>query len=125
MKQNGIQRQREETFGEFMDVTIQLSQEELQAVHGIVPMTQELFDRCAEKCEGIGGVRQLERLIAEFPEQYRSYCERLRCTEGDPENVAQNASKSCTSAQEVSADKMGQDAAWQKINSQLEKLERS
>lgn len=125
MKQNGIQRQREETFGEFMDVTIQLSQEELQAVHGIVPMTQELFDRCAEKCEGIGGVRQLERLIAEFPEQYRSYCERLRCTEGDPENVAQNASKSCASAQEVSADKVGQDAAWQKINSQLEKLERS
>ncbi len=73
MQQNEMQKQSEEIFREFMDVTLQLSEEELQAVHGIVPMTQELFNRCAGKCEEIGGVRQLEELIREFPELYRVY----------------------------------------------------
>ena len=68
-----MQKQKENAFGEFLDVTFQLSEEELQAIHGLIPMTQELFNRCAGKCEEIGGVRQLEELIREFPELYRVY----------------------------------------------------
>ena len=76
MQQNEMQKQRESLFGEFLDVTFQLSEEELQAIHGLIPMTQEIFNRCAGKCEEIGGVRELEELIREFPELYRIYCEK-------------------------------------------------
>ncbi len=76
MQQNEMHKQRDGMFEEFMDVTLQLSEEELQAIHGLIPMTQELFDRCAGKCEEIGGVRQLEELIREFPELYRVYREK-------------------------------------------------
>ena len=83
MQQNEMQKQNTGMFEEFMDVTMHLSEEELQAVHGIIPMTQELFNRCAAKCEEIGGVRQLEELIREFPELYRIYksqLEKIRCS---------------------------------------------
>ena len=121
MQQNEMQKQSADMFGEFMDVTLQFSEEELQAVHGIIPMTQELFDRCAGKCEELGGVRQLEELIGEFPEQYRSYRERLQ-SPGKNSGDTEPGSAEDGSGSEAS---LRGDSVWQGINSQLEKIRRS
>ena len=83
MQQNEMQKQRESLFGEFLDVTFQLSEEELQAIHGLIPMTQEIFNRCAGKCEEIGGVRELEELRAERKSEKRwnkTWLEKIKCS---------------------------------------------
>ena len=41
-----------------------LQEEELQAVHGVIPMTQELFARCMRRCEEIGGAEYALRADA-------------------------------------------------------------
>ena len=102
MQQNEIYGQKTDLFEEFMDVTMQLSEEELQAVHGVIPMTQELFNRCAKKCEELGAIRQFESLITDFPEQFRCYQEAQR-------------------EEEFSDEKLETDEVWKRINSQLEK----
>ncbi len=102
MQRNEINQQGVDGFEEFMDVTLVLSEEELQAVHGLVPMTQETFDRCARKCEELGAVRQLGELFQDFPDLYRSY------REAQPE-------------EELSAEALQTDEVWLRINSQLEK----
>lgn len=121
MQQNEMQKQSTSIFEEFLDVTLQLSEEELQAVHGLIPMTQELFDRCAGKCEETGGVRQLEELIREYPELYRVYCEKVQLAENDSGDT-KHGDTAAASGSEAS---QRRDSVWQGINSQLEKMKRS
>ena len=121
---------------EFMDVTFGFSEEELQAVHGIIPMTQEIFERCVRKCEDLGAVRQLGELIGTFPELQSKYRERQRLPEGPEDNsesiwqegkavrgLPQEELKvDRSTVQELSKEKQQVDELWKKINSQLEKM---
>lgn len=136
MQQNEARGQKNGFLEEFMDVTFGLSEEELQAVHGIIPMTEEIFARCARKCEDMGAVRQLEELITAFPELQRKYRERRRLSEESedhsesagqedgavrgPSEEEQQAGRSM--AQELSKEEQQADELWKKINSQLEKM---
>ena len=119
---NELQKKEKNLLEEFVEVTFQLSEEELQAVHGIIPMTQEIYDRCAQKCEEEGAVRQLEELIAQFPEQHCNYRERMRQQEesrkGKPENTKQDG----VATRELSKEELQTNEAWKEINSQLEKI---
>lgn len=100
--------QKADMFEEFMDVTFRLSEEELQAIHGLIPMTQELFGCCMRKCEEIGAPGQMSELIADFPEQYRAYCE------AGKEMADEKDAETAGSVEE--------DAVWQGICAQLGKM---
>ena len=105
MQQNGASGLKTGLLEEFMDVTFGFSEEELQAVHGIIPMTQDIYDRCAQKCEELGAVQQLEELIAEFQVQYRSY-------RGRQENPCEDSGETQTNFPEAA--KRNHTAGWEK-----------
>ena len=116
MQINKLQKKETDLLEEFMDVTFCLSEEELQAIHGVIPMTQELYDRCAQKCEEEGAVRQLEELIAQFPEQQRNYRERMRRQEESPEEKTENTKQDEAAVRELSKEESQTDEVWRKIN---------
>lgn len=53
---------------EFMKVTMACDEEQLAAIDHLIPMTQELFERCLDTLIQINAVRQIECLMDEFPE---------------------------------------------------------
>lgn len=122
MQINKLQKKEINLLEEFLDVTFRLSEEELQAIHGVIPMTQEIYDRCAQKCEEEGAVQQLEELIARFPEQQRSFRERRRQQEESLEEKPENTKQDEAAVRELSKEELQTDEVWRKINSKLEKM---
>ena len=129
MQQNEMHKQRTDVFEEFMDVTLLLSEEELQALHGMIPMTQEIFERCVQKCEDMGAVRQLRELLDDFPELYQSYRKSQERKEKEQkerrEKGREVSGQECESSGKTSGEDLQTDPLWQRINSQLEKMKRS
>ena len=57
------------------DELFAFTDEELRAIHHQIPMTEELYESCIEKCDVLGGdacVTQV-KLFNEFPELYYKY----------------------------------------------------
>lgn len=59
-----------ENFLNSMTVIFEFTEEEDDAIHGFIPMTQEIFDSCMEKCEKIGPRvdKTYQKLIEKYPE---------------------------------------------------------
>lgn len=62
---------------EFLKLTFILSEEELEAVDYIRPMTQELFDGILEKCERMNIDSFLSDFWLEYPEFFKVQGERI------------------------------------------------
>lgn len=62
---------------EFLKVTIQMPEEELKALEGVEPMTQQLFESCIEKCIRLGAKRQFQELVEKYSEMFQTYAEKL------------------------------------------------
>ena len=62
-----------EKLKEMAAAIFELSDEEDDALHGFIPMTQEIFDSCMEKCKKAGtrmdGIAR--KLIRKYPEFQR------------------------------------------------------
>ena len=84
---------------EFMSVTMQLSKGQLKALDGLLPMTQEIFSSCMEKCIRIGAYGQAAKLASEYPELFEVYI--------SEENVQEESVPACT---------LRTDPVWKRIN---------
>ena len=58
----------EKNLSEFLELTIRLTEEELEAVDHMIPMTQELFDSIVDKCAWMDTEEFFFRFIDEYPE---------------------------------------------------------
>lgn len=93
-------------FEEFLGVTMNLSEEQLKAMDGLCPMTQEIFDGCIEGCVRIGAFEQIAKLESEYPEMFREYTARQKENEDHPAVQA-----------------LQSDPVWKKISGQLSSME--
>ena len=55
----------------------EFTDEEDDAIHGFIPMTQEIFNSCMEKCERLG--TRLERTYQKLIKKYPEFWERYKC----------------------------------------------
>ncbi len=58
-----------------------LDQDEVDAITGYSPMTQQAFDSILEKCEGQGVNNFLYEIMSKYPDYLKSNVERLGITE--------------------------------------------
>ena len=58
-----------------INLIFEFTEDEEDAIHGFIPMTQELFNACMEKCERLGaGVdKTYQKLITKYPELWENY----------------------------------------------------
>lgn len=56
---------------EFLNVTLCLSDEELEALDKRKPMTQKMFEKCCEKLSEIGANENFFELLFEYPDYLR------------------------------------------------------
>lgn len=51
----------------------EFTQEEEDAIHGFIPMTQDIFDSCIKKCSQIHPRADLtyQKLLQQYPEMYK------------------------------------------------------
>ena len=62
-------------FTNALALIFEFSEEEDDAIHGFIPMTQELFNACIKKCEklGVRVDRTYQKLITNYPEFWKNY----------------------------------------------------
>ncbi len=87
---------------EFLRVTVQMSQKQLKAIDGLIPMTQDVFNSCVEKCVKAGARTQYERLISEYPQLFDAYIDEMGKAE-----------------RELSARELQSDPVWQGISARI------
>lgn len=65
------------TIDDFLTITFCLTEEELQAVDHLIPMTQEIFDSIMEKCGELEISKFFVNFINEYPDFFMGYAEKL------------------------------------------------
>lgn len=68
MNYEDLTERQKKNLEEFLRVTKACDKEQLDAIDHLIPMTQELFDRCLDTLIAINAVRQIECLMQEFPD---------------------------------------------------------
>lgn len=62
---------------EFLNVTLCLNDEELEAIDKRRPMTQEIFEQCCDKLSEIGAKESFFELFFEYPDYLRKSAEEI------------------------------------------------
>ena len=63
-----LSQEQKKKFISFLAVTFTMSDEELQAIDGVIPMTQELFDSITDKCIGPEFESFFDDFILKYPD---------------------------------------------------------
>lgn len=77
MNFDDLTERQKKNLEEFMKVTMACDEEQLAAIDHLIPMTQELFERCLDTLIQINAVRQIDSLLEEFPEMAKKCGEAL------------------------------------------------
>lgn len=84
---------------EFLDVSVLLTDEELQALDKQISMTQELFDRLCDRLSEIGAHSEFFRLLNEYPEFLKISADKiekeLESSDIEPPEMAEEESRRC------------------------------
>lgn len=74
---DALTSEQKERLQSFFAVTFALNEKELEAIDGVTPMTQELFDSIVDKCTGCEFDAFIYALLLKYPEFLKNHAERI------------------------------------------------
>ena len=83
MNYEDLTERQKKNLEEFLRVTKACDKEQLAAIDHLIPMTQELFERCLDTLIAINAFRQIECLMQEFPDLAKECGRKLENPEKD------------------------------------------
>lgn len=72
-KEEKLSEDQRKNIEEFLRMVLFMTDEQMLAMEGQIPMTQELFESCVESCLEMELERQFFKLLKEFPEFAEKY----------------------------------------------------